>query len=330
MGDISQEDIFVIEKAEKVVQSSKGVPSGFVPVTFLSEDKLGPSVLHFRNYSMGEMLELASATEDNLLDVLTTRILNNICFEKYDCSKLHIENIKEIMLTIHVNFWGRVLKNKAFYKDLNAENMDAEENIGYVDIDIQNLKANKIDPKFKVPFTIVDSITNKKVKFVLPTVEHVLIADKFIKEKYYIQEDQLKRARSLIDTKQKLEDKQLFDKASEINVTQEDFQKVEDLERQKGMDYLKVIQSQLIHGVDGKVCETVEDKLKAFHEDVDSTSWMRYAEAVKKYATFGYNDEYTFKYGEENMTRRFSFRLLDLIPSMDETGDVGYTVSFDD
>lgn len=330
MSDISQEDIFVIEKAEKVVQSSKSVPSGFVPVTFLSEDKLGPSVLHFRNYSMGEMLELASATEDNQLNVLTTRILNNLCYEKYDCSKLHIDNIKEIMLTIHANFWGRTLKNKAFYKNLDAEDMDAEENIGYVDIDIQNLKSNKINPKFKVPFSITDSITNKKIKFVLPTVEHVLIADKFIKEKYYNQEDQLKRAKALIDTKQKLEAKQMFEKASEINVSQEDFEKVEELEKQKGVDYLKAIQSQLIHSVDGKECKSIEEKLKAFHEDVDSTSWMRYTETVKKYAQFGYSDEYTFKYGEENITRRFSFRLLDLIPSMDETGDAGYTVSFDD
>ena len=52
---------------------------GFVPASFSTKDKLGPEVLHFRNYSMEELYELASATEDNISEIL----VNRRGFEKY-------------------------------------------------------------------------------------------------------------------------------------------------------------------------------------------------------------------------------------------------------
>ena len=74
MEELKQEDIFAIKKAEKKVEDSKQIPMGFVPVTFSTKDKLGPEVLHFRNYSMEELYELASATEDSISEILVNRI----------------------------------------------------------------------------------------------------------------------------------------------------------------------------------------------------------------------------------------------------------------
>ena len=49
MEELKQEDIFAIKKAEKLVEESKSIPVGFVPVKFSTRDKLVPVVLHFRN-----------------------------------------------------------------------------------------------------------------------------------------------------------------------------------------------------------------------------------------------------------------------------------------
>lgn len=327
---IEQNDIFVIKEAEKIAKAESGIPTGYVPVKFSSKDKLGPEILHFRNYSMGEMLELASAVEENQLNILTNRVLNALCYEKYDCTLLHIENVKEIMLTLYANFWGTVIKGKPFYKKLDLEDNDVEENIGYADIDIQKLNIKDIDLKFKVPFTIIDDVTGQKVKFTMPIVKHTLIAEKFVKEKYKKKEEKYRVVKSLLETKASYIEKKLFDELEGLNIDESLVEELEQLEMSKAKDFMKVSQAQLLVGVGDNKLESIEEKLEAFETAVDSTTWVRYTETLKKYADFGISDDYEFMYDGELVSRRFSFRFVDFVPSMDETRHTGYTVQFDD
>ena len=329
MEELKQEDIFAIKRAEKKVEDSKQIPMGFVPVTFSTKDKLGPEVLHFRNYSMEELYELASATEDSISEILVNRILKAMCFEKYDLTQLHPDLISEIMMTIYANFWGSKIR-KPFYKNLDLDDVDEEDNIGYYDVDIKTLKLKNLDDKVKVPFTIIDDITQKKIKFILPKIKHGFITEKFIKEKYREQESEFYVLSKKIESRQKLLDKKLFEEASKVKITQEEEEKFERFNKDKLSDYLKITQSQLLYSVDGKILETIEDKVNAFENDVDTTTWKRFGETVEKYFEFGFPKELEFKLGDEIVTRRFSFRLTDFVPSMDEKRDTGYTVSFDD
>lgn len=328
MSDLVASDIFVLKEAEKKVSVEKETPAGFVPVNFSSKDKLGPSILHFRNYSMNELLDLASSNEENQLKELI-KVLNSMCFEKYDCSKLHVENIKEILLTLYANFWGSSLKNKPFYKDLNGD-LNSEDNIGYVDIPLNQLDVINIDDKVKIPFAIIDDATNKKVKFTLPTVENIFISEKFIKEKYSNREGKYRTIKALTNTYEQLIKKELYEEANKIQIDEDLKQEYEEFEKEKSKDSLRVLQAQLIYEVDGKKLETLEEKLNAFNNSVDSITWVRYSETVKEKIKFGVSDKFTFKYNEEKITRSFSFRLLDFIPSVDETRNTGYTVQFDD
>lgn len=329
MEELKQEDIFAIKKAEIKVEESNKIPMGFVPVTFSTKDKLGPEVLHFRNYSMEELYELASATEDAINEILVNRVLKAMCFEKYDLSLLHPDLISEIMMTIFANFWGSKIK-KPFYKNLDLEDLDIEENIGYYDLEIKTLKLKTIDEKVKVPFTIIDDITQKKIKFILPKIKHGFITEKFVKEKYREKESEFYVLSKKIESRQKLLSKKLFEEASKVKITTEEEEEFENFNKNKLTDYLKITQSQLIHSVDGVVLETIEDKIKAFENDVDTATWKRFGETVEKYFDFGFPKEFTFKLGDETITRRFSFRLTEFVPSMDEKRDTGYTVSFDD
>lgn len=333
MEDIVQEDLFVVTKKEKQIikeiseSTSKTVPIGFIPVKFLSYDKMGPAVLHFRNYSMGELLELSSTTSDNEFETLIYKVLNNICFEKYDCSKLHIENIKQIMLTIYLNFWGSSLIHQPYYIDLNG-NLESEENVGYTDIDIRRVLLKEISPEFKNPFTIKDEMT--KIKFILPTVEHVFFAEKYVKKFYDKEFEKFRKIKNKLEIIDQLKAQGNLEAANDVEYNQEEKEAYEAFEEEKAKLYLNVIQCQLIHSVNGKELTTIEEKLEAYRTTIDAVAWQRYKETIEKYADFGIDDNYTFKVDDKELTRRFSFRAMDFLPSVDSKPNTNYTVSFDD
>ena len=333
--EIQQSDIFAVDVqalqvAEKKVETAKGIPTGYIPVSFCSKNVMGPEVLHFRNYSMGELLELASSNEENQMNILVNRVLNSMCYEKFDCSKLHMENIKEIVLSIYLNFWNSKLLQRPYYIDTDIDDYDKDENIGYTDIEIKKINIKDIDPKFRNPFSIVDSATKKKVKFCLPTVEQMFVADKAINEKYANEEQRFALIRSRLTTKKALLEKNLLEQADSIQVSVDEENSLNDLEQRKAKDYLRFLQCQLLVSIDNDELKTIEEKMLAFDTNVDATTWIRYTEIVKKYADFGVDELYTFSIDEKVITRRFSFRFLEFIPSMDQRTDTGYSVRFDD
>lgn len=338
--EINQDNIFVIPKKEKAVAklavekviAEKSIPIGYVPVNFICKDKLGPSVLHFRNYTMEELLELSSSNENNQFYILVNKVLNNLVYENFDCCDLHIEQIKQILLTIYANFWGPKLINKPYYKDLEGD-FQSKENVGYTDIEIKKLKDIRISDEFKEPFTITDNKTSMKVEFILPRVSHMFLADTFVKEFYLEKDKKYEKLESILKFKNQLENGTEKQKQQAESITYDKLLKEEYDEYliEKNKTYLKVLQCQLIKSVNNKELKTIEEKLEAYKKEIDITTWTRYKKTIDKYATFGIDDNYTFidENGKE-ITRGFSFRCLDFIPSMEFETDTGYTVQFND
>lgn len=327
--EIKQEDIFVSSgKSEKIIEKSKGVPIGYVPVQFSSGDKLGPEILHFRNYSMGELFELTSVKEELQFKTLVLKVLNNMVLEDFDCSKLHMESIKEIMLSIYKNFWNSTLYNRPYFKDLKkgAE----KENIGYVDINLQKITTIDIDESFKNKFTLVEEKTGKKTKFILPTVEHLFIAEETTKLMFAEKEKEFYDLVSSIELKNKLIESGEIESAKLVIVDQDKKEEYDEIIRDKNQIYYQIVQSQLIHSIDGVELTSIEDKLDAFQNKVDALAWIKYKEVVEEKANFGIDSSYSFPVDGETITRRFSFRPLVFIPPLDKKSNSRYTVQFDD
>lgn len=315
--------------AEVVVASKKDVPIGYIPVKFSSKDKLSPPVLHFRNYSMSELLEIASSNDETQFEILIYRVLNAMCFEKYDCAKLHIEQIKEIVLTVYANFWDNKLIHKPYYIDITREDIDNKDNIAYTDIPLQRLNIIDINDDFKFPFTIEDNKTKKRVKFTFPSCEHVFLAEQYVKDMFKDEEQKFMRLRSILNTVAKLNTKGDAEAASKIIYDVQEKEELEMYEHNRSKMYLKVLQCQLLVAVDNKELTTLKDKYDAFCTDVDATTWMRYTKHVEKSGKFGIDSNYTFKHNDTEITRRFSFRLVDFIPAMEQETDTGYTILSD-
>lgn len=338
MTEVTQEmllplkDKKILKEVVAGVQKEKETPIGYVPVTFISEDKLGPSVLHFRNYSMEELLELSMSTEETQFNTLINKCLSKMNSEEYDCSLFHSEHIVQIMMTIYLNFWGTKLLSRPYLIDLNGDK-DNEANIGRVDIELSQLNHIKLAEEFKEPFTITDDVTKKKIKFILPRVNSIFIAEKYIEKKYKDQEEDFQNIKATLKFIEQLKNSGDPEQIKRADLIKVDYAKKKDydsMQEEKLKDYLRIIQSQLIHSIDDVVLDNIDDKLDAYKNKIDATAWVRYKNTVQKYGTFGIDPNYTFNINGKELTRRFSFRYLDFIPSMDQKTDSGYSVQFDD
>ena len=326
--EVKQDDIFVSAKKATIInEKSKDVPIGYIPVIFSSGDKLSPEVLHFRNYTMEELFELASVKEDYQFRTLVLKALNNMVYEDFDCSQLHYENIKEIVIAIYKNFWGGILYNRPYYKDLKK--LDDEDNIGYIDINLNLIKTIDIDPSFKNKISLIDSITKKKITFTLPKVEHLFIAEDTVKLLYSEKEHSYYDIKSLIELKEKLLNSNEIEASKQVEIDPVRKEEYESIVSDKNKDYYKMVQCQLIYAIDGVVLNTIEEKLNAFKNDVDANAWIEYKNIVEKY-NFGINPNYEFAVNGEKLTRGFSFRPSIFIPTLDKKSNSRYRVQFDD
>lgn len=318
--EIKQDDLFFTAKKDKI-------PLGYIPINMITLDKLSPSVLHFRNYSMEELLEIASATDELKFETLVLKGFNNMIYEDFDCSTLHVENIKQIIQTIYLNFWGTTLLSKPFFKDLNGD-LDSVDNIDYTDIDLRTLTFKQIDKSFKNPFTLTDSITGSKIKVILPTVGHSFIASKKIKEMFKDEDDSFRTIEINLEAIEKMRSNGVEDKDIPISVLSSDRENYDKHIDRKNLEYLKLMQAQLLFSIDGKEL-SFEEKVENY-KTIDATFWKEYANVVKEKAQFGLDDEYSFAYNGEKISRRFSFRPLEFIPSLEQKTNTRYIVSFDD
>ncbi len=173
---------------EKVVTPK--IPNEYIPITLPTLGKLSaPKVLHFRDYTMSDALELNVLDEDERLKALVT-VLNNMCYEKFDCSQLHINELMVVLYTIHATFISNRIEKEYYIDDMLPDGKEEgqlqhPDNISSVDLfinkfDIKTIdedeEGNKLKLEFKEPFSFIDDITKNKLTFRLSRVEDLLLA----------------------------------------------------------------------------------------------------------------------------------------------------------
>jgi hypothetical protein len=334
--DITQDDLLISKKTMvKAVESLKdSAPIGYIPVNFVSGDALGPAVLHFRNYTMEELLELSMTTDDKQYETLIVKCLSNMNYEKYDCTNLHLENILQVLLTIYLNFWNRFLYNQPYYIDLNGD-LSSKENIARVDIDLSKIGFIPLDPSFKEPFTVTSKATGTRVGFRLARAKDILATNKYMKERYTEEDDKFKdleQQLTLIQTLSQGDSLQVAE-AERLNnsINKDDLADYLEYQKVKGKIEIMVLESQVIEFINDRKNLTLDEKIDAvLRNEVELVHWSGYKKAIRKYNEFGIDKNYTFRVGEEKLTRRFLFRYTKFIPSVDEDTDTGYDISFTD
>ncbi len=328
---ITQESIFVneedekkkekklLKEAEESLKDKNLIPYGYIEVKLDSLGKLdAPSILHFRNYSMEEILELSPVigNENKYLECLV-KCLNKMVYEKFDCSLLHVNEMEEVMMYIFSTFWSRELEGHPYYKDesLPEDKINKKENILFTNIIISELGTKTLPKDFKEPIKI--NINDDIVKFKLPRIKDTLIAKEYVNRKYFDEERELSDIKSAIEKKEK--------------VSYEDKEKYDILQENKGKDFLKVYSASYLYGRNKKIFKSIDEKIEEF-PNIPFKYWQEYEKLVREKCIFGIEQDYKFFSTEmkQEVTRRFRFQSMDFIPTMESKNDSNVVISFGD
>ncbi len=306
-----QSDDEVAKDVDEETQTS--APASYIKVQFDSLGKLSaPPILHFRNYTMEEAIEMADMTRENETEVIV-RILNNLVYEDFDCGLLHPKEAEYALLSIYAKWWNNVIDGMPYFKDVtitDPEQLRNKSNVGRAVLPIENIETAPIKSDFEEPIEI-DLGEQGKYGFILPRMNMYIRARNFVRRKYR----NLDRFYS--DFRMKLHKEEKNPGAADIDPEMED--EYREHERQKQKDELRVQQALHIQYVNGEELEdNIETRLKALKEDVPATAWKAFR-AVEKENMFGVKPDVSFfeEQSGEFLTRRFRFRLLDYLPSMD-------------
>jgi hypothetical protein len=303
------------EKAKDLTINAKSVNNAqdesVCEVRFCTSGRLSaPAVLHFYDYNMMSAQLIAELpSKDNYLPTIV-KILNSMVVEDFDCGKLHVEEVKEILLNVHAKWWGPFLQGFAYFIDPDIEDRDkmmAKENISYADIPINSLEIRPLAVNIREPINIKSG--GLEINFLFPRVQNSGIVEECMKEKFAEQEQQFFRIKQLVN-KEKTED-----------VTVADLRAYQEYLSERAEWQLLYTRALTLCGVNHEGLETLDARVEALrtNKKISVRHWEKYNKFLKNEGVFGLQDEAEFYSDilERKVKRPFRFRTFTLIPQVD-------------
>jgi hypothetical protein len=303
-------------KKEKKV-TKKNPPMGYIPIRLDSLGKLdAPEVLHFRDFSFSEALDLADSTlEENNNIKKVIACLNEMVWEGFDCNYLHLNDLYEILFTLQSNFYDPFIEKEIYIDEsLPADEIDEPINVIRATIPLSAIDTQTIDENFKEPFIIKDDRSKIEITTRISRIKDMVDADNYWKK------NNIKTIRDYSDVENAMVRISMKKSIKEKEKAYSEFA-VDNYERV--MEYQQIMSKRikqtavLAQGLclvkfGSKKIDTIEDVLEVMPH-IPKRLWDMYAKETDKYK-FGLVNEVTFNCPELNnkeITRRFSFRPVD-------------------
>ena len=323
-GKIKKEDI---QKAKQNAEIKTEIPVGYMPIRLSTQGKLSaPEVLHFRNFNIEEIIELASIQDEDEKLFSLIKCLNNMVAEDFDCTNLHEIELTELLYFIHILFNGLEIGPYSYYIDNDIPDpkiKNRKENIGEISFKPKDLNIINIDKNFKEPIKIKKG--DKFYKFRLLRIKDTLMAKEYIMERFKEEKEKFVELEYTLQYNQNphIEKKLPVDSAME--------KEYKEYNKKKVSEFTKVlIASILVGNEEGDFdFDTALDKLQ--NNEIDLDFWIKYNQIAKS-IDFGLEETIKFKCpkSKETLARGFLFQAFDFLPSMESQSATDYDVSFGD
>ena len=316
---------------------STGVPLGYVPIPLSSEGNLfAPAFVHARSFKTADMVHLAQIRSDRLPEN-NIRVIRDVVYEDTDPGTWHIKEIVEFLLRHYMTYFGTMLKDVAWptneddikyleeKKPELLQELRDQKYIPRVDIDISKLQFNVLDKPSRT-LTIKTKDGKSTFKFRLPRFGDVIALKSYMKQAFGDQDATMEALQKAIQEATEGEGDSDLSRDQ-----QEEYQRylVEKLEAAADANM-----ALLLKEVDGKKIESLEEALVIIKEDPRfdySLSQLLKREADKVAEKFGPVEDIKIKNPITNRleTRRFSFRLHDILQAIYVSEPDTYDVSVD-
>jgi hypothetical protein len=269
-----------------------------------------PPVLHFHDYNMMSAQLIAELpAQDNHMPTVV-KILNSMIVEDFDCGKLHIEEIKEILLNVHAKWWGPRLEGFHYFLDPeigDPEKLTAKENISQADIPIAALTVVPLAEDIREPVNIKSA--GVEVNFLYPRAQNSGIVDECMKLRFAEQEQQFFGIKKLVDA----------GKSEEVTVA--NLRAYQEYLAERSSWKLLYTRALTLCGVNHDLLETLDDRVEALrtNKTISVRHWEKYNEFLSGKGAFGLRDEAEFYSDilDRKVKRPFRFRTYTLIPQVD-------------
>ena len=304
------EDINLLKKVESNLKEKKeSIPSQYIEIKLDSLGKLSaPTILHFRNYNMSEVLKLTTARSIDQYETII-ECLNEMCWEhttdNFDCGSLVEQEVKEILLTIYGTWINSKIMGLEYYVDLNPKDIDIDDssNIKKMDFPVKDLKTNPLPEKFLEPINV--EIDSTIVKFRLARFNDFIFTNSYLKEKYF------KEERRFSDMESNLKEDE------EIDYTE--YKAYKKYLKKREEDFYNILIMQIVTQYNDIVLDTIEKKTE-YYKIISFDFWKTMQDWLKDF-TFGIDPNLTFKplldNGQEGteITRMFRLPLELFLPN---------------
>lgn len=345
----SIEDLFEVkneqvEQAEKEVEQD--IPSNYIKINLPSNGRVEgiPTVLHFRDYTGNDALDLNVFDDEESTQVLVN-VLKRMCYEKFDISLLPVDDVLYILYILQFTFISSEIQKNVYIDETlpqgdNEGEIDYEGNIAEVTIPFSSIRVTylgkdkddkDLEENVKFPVTLTDSATGIKMKVKLASLKDTLVARNYCKKFFrnkFIEFADIRKSLSDIQSIKKKDVRE--QKMNDFLINNED--EVNDyyfFMNEYALTVAKFIQALQIVSYNGEDIEDIEKKWELYQNNIPSDVWQFYNQIIDKYS-FGIDELVKVNIPDVGkVERRVSFQLSDFLSFDRKKTDDRYSLSFD-
>lgn len=321
------------------------VPPGYIEVALSTKGRVGaPAIVHVRNFTVGELLELSLTTDTDLPRRLIAA-LNKAIYEDTDVANWHESEIEELLIYIYAEFYKSTLDSVEF--PLLEEDYEFVKNGPDGEQRCKDLREHKWVPRTSItllrdidPYEVSDdyspeiTIKNKKTGFYV-TFSYIKYGDRLLVKDWLdkVYRDEEKQFDALVETLK--HNSSITDPAKRLPVDPAEKEAYSDFVAKKLGTLTEVSRLISVVNYNGQDVSkmNVDEKYKLLSQDARIDYGM-----IAKLAARQDKQPFGLKpfihminpLTNEPCVRRFSFRILSILQAMQLSGSDEYDDGFDD
>ena len=321
------------------------VPPGYIEVALSTKGRVGaPAIVHVRNFTVGELLELSLTTDTDLPRRLIAA-LNKAIYEDTDVANWHESEIEELLIYIYAEFYKSTLDSVEF--PLLEEDYEFVKNGPDGEQRCKDLREHKWVPRTSItllrdidPYEVSDdyspeiTIKNKKTGFYV-TFSYIKYGDRLLVKDWLdkVYRDEEKQFDALVETLK--HNSSVADPAKRLPVDPAEKEAYSDFVAKKLGTLTEVSRLISVVNYNGQDVSkmNVDEKYKLLSQDarIDYGMIAKLAARQDK-QPFGLKPfiHMVNPLTNEPCVRRFSFRILSILQAMQLSGSDEYDDGFDD